>query len=275
MKLKLIPQAAAVLAFILACLLYMVAFGAEPLSLTPQQLANIPPSPATITVSPETSEAYEPVTATLDTDIPDGATVYGNGWTYSAKVKVLPVSTTVMHVWAPPGKHSIAYNGVWVHTKQIVIIDKDGNEQTINSLLGIGLIDSTASFTVGDSDDGDDDGVDPNPPLPPPSRLRATIMVEKDAQQGAAEGVFLFQHIQAVKKYLRGLGMHCQDVDNDEDVWGSYDSYRKKSSPNSKLPVIVLTALTADGDDDKEVAIVAFGATEGGTISELKRLGVK
>lgn len=138
-------------------------------NLNAQRLATIPPSAATIRVSPTEAEQYEPIVVTLDASIPDGCRVYGNGWTYSAGVRAIQVSSIVQHVWARPGTHSIGYTGVWVHTKTIVIVDKEGNDQTIESLLGIGMIDSSAGFTVSGDAPGPQPDPDPQPgPEPEP-----------------------------------------------------------------------------------------------------------
>lgn len=167
---------------LLLCLPLSLCHAAEPgnqidallADLNTRQLANIPPSVATITVTPGQAEVYEPITATLDADIPADSRVYGNGWKCSARVRMLPVSTTVQHIWAAPGKHTIGYTGVWVHTRTIVIVDKNGDDQTIESLLGIGMIDSSASFTVGDGPEPPDP---PDPPIPPPPGPLAEMWV--------------------------------------------------------------------------------------------------
>jgi hypothetical protein len=181
--------------------------------LNARQLANIPATAASITITPESAEAYDPVTATLDTEIPIGARVLGNGWTFSKGVKVLPVSATVLHVWAPPGKHTIRYDGVWFHTKTIAIVDKEGNDQTIESLLGIGMIDSAASFTVG-GEPQPDPKPDPPPPTPGPLAEMWVIVVEESSDRTPAQAQVLFTY--SLPNWLARNGHHFRLVDRDQ-----------------------------------------------------------
>jgi len=244
--------------------------------LTTKQLASIPPSTATITVTPKQAEVYEPIDVTLDADIPAESRVYGNGWTWSTGVRTLAVSATEQHVWAPPGKHTIAYSGVWVHTQTITVVDTSGTERTIESLLGIGMIDTSASFTVGDSPDpkpdpkpDPDPEPNPNPPLPPLANLKVVIMLESDHQQSGLEGAYLFQHLEAVKKYLNVCKVWWTTLDNsDAATWGLYSPY---VPAGTALPCCVFV-------DDRDKSIVTtrpFGVSEYATINTLKELGVK
>lgn len=233
--------------------------------LNARQLASIPPTAASITVTPEDAEPYEPVVVTLDTAIPDGARVYGNGWTYSKGIKALPVSSTVQHVWAKPGKHMISYAGVWVHTQKIVIVDKAGNDQTIESLLGIGMIDSASTFTVGGDPDPDPD---PNPPLPPLTDLFVTILEEDQDRMKGLEGAKLNQHIFQVESYLKSLSVLHETMDDDQPAAGYYLKHLKEIPSR---PAIVIR----DETNQTVVTVLSFGSSVDETIAKLKKLGVK
>jgi len=176
-------------------------------------LANIPPSAAVITVSPETAKEHSPIVATLNTEIPAGARVYGNGWVFSDGVQALAVSPTVMHVWAGPGQHTAKYNGVWVHTEQIEILDSSGAKRTIESLLGMGMIDATASFTVEGGDD------DPIPPVPVPGALSVLLSYESGDQVQVNQAQADIMTNPALRAYLDS---HCTVVDG-QPAWRFLD----------------------------------------------------
>ncbi|GAG59872.1 unnamed protein product, partial [marine sediment metagenome] len=81
-----------------------------------------------ITVPPET-EPYQPIVASVATDIPEGATMDG-GWTMSDGVMTLP-SGNDLHIWAAPGDHELEYKGFWLLLKDVKFTDGAGNEITI------------------------------------------------------------------------------------------------------------------------------------------------
>ena len=260
---------------LLLCLPLVPCQAAEPSSpidalladLNTQQLANIPPSVATITVTPGQAEVYEPITATLDADIPTDSRVYGNGWTCSASVRMLPVSATVQHVWASPGKHTIGYAGVWVHTRKIVIVDVEGNEQTIESLLGIGMIDSSTSFTVGN---GPDPPPPPPPPPPPVIDPLVTILEEMDDRSSGLEGAILNGHLEQIRSYLKTAGVKWQLIDDDQPAAEGWRGYLLDAQILS-LPAIVVSV----GTPGTVSSVFAFGADADETIAKLKAAGVK
>lgn len=130
-----------------------------------------------IVVPPE-SEVHSPVVASLAASIPDGAQVQG-GWTLPSG-KLLPCGQSV-HVWAPPGKHTIGYRGVWIKTRPLVI-----EGETVQVLENFGFIDETATFVV--KGGGPDPG--PDPPVPPPSR-RWALVVEESSQRTPAQSSLL------------------------------------------------------------------------------------
>jgi len=211
--------------------------------LTTKQLASIPPSTATITVTPKQAEVYEPIDVTLDADIPAESRVYGNGWTWSTGVRTLAVSATEQHVWAPPGKHTIAYSGVWVHTQTITVVDTSGTERTIESLLGIGMIDTSASFTVGEApypDPDPDPDPDPNPPPPPPPLpiTEMWIMVVEEAQDRTPEQARVLLD-PTVRRWMEKNGHHLRILD--KDLTASDDQEwidRATAQPASALPYL-------------------------------------
>lgn len=229
-------------------------------NLNAEQLQNIPPSAATISVTPTVAEDHEPIVAALDAEIPDGARVYGNGWTCSDGVQTLPVSATVQHIWATPGDHTISYTGVWVHTKTVTIVDKDGNDQTIESLLGIGMIDSSASFSVEGEQSPDPPKPDPPKPGPLPLGSPLVLILWESSTVTGPEA--------ATKEALR---LYCQSRQKltfrvldpqqpSENLWvpaarKEADSFRSKN-PNVG-PVLMAAVLPEDGSGSE----LAIGGT--------------
>jgi hypothetical protein len=126
---------------------------------------------------PTDTPPYQPIVARLRNPIPEGAQIQG-GWTLSSAA-FLPAAGCV-HVWAPPGRHSIAYRGIWIKTRPITI---DG--QVVQVLEGFGFIDESATFKVGG---GPDPG--PDPPVPPPSQ-RWALVVEETSQRTPQQAALL------------------------------------------------------------------------------------
>jgi len=148
-------------AYALLAWLSTVAFSQDPLADLQKKLENLPPTPGRITVEPAEAEPYEPIVATLETVIPDGAEVFGDGWTCGEGIATIPISSVVQHVWAKPGEHTIAYRGFWYKkkAKEVIVDIVDGKpiKETIEVFDGAGYIDCSASFKVAGG-----------PPVPPP-----------------------------------------------------------------------------------------------------------
>ncbi len=111
------------------------------------------------------AEVGEPILATIDTMVPEGADTNGPGWVLDAGTSMLPSSKPgEFHIWATPGKHVIRFKLHWLHTEAVTFTDGAGKEITIQSFLGHGDYDESAEFVVGEA--GPDPGPDPPTPVP-------------------------------------------------------------------------------------------------------------
>ena len=133
-----------------------------------------------ITVTPPESDAHTPITATLANPIPEGAQVQG-GWQLPT-AKHLPAPEG-LHIWAPPGKHTVSYRGVWIATVAVTLADGT----VVQVLQGFGFLDESAEFTVKGGDDDDDD--EPNPIPPPVTRLGVVIVELAEQRTSLPYGV--------------------------------------------------------------------------------------
>lgn len=113
---------------------------------------------AQITV-PEETAPYLPIVASVDANMPEGATFDG-GWKLEG-AHYLPDGVNRIHIWAKPGEYKLMFSGLWLHLKDVTFKDGDGNTITITSYLGHGIIDEVSTFRVAASD--------PEPPGPGPS----------------------------------------------------------------------------------------------------------
>ena len=143
------------------------------------------------------------------------------------------------------------------------------------------------SFKVeGDQDednDGDNDGDEEdeddeeNPILPPLKNLYIGILIEKTDQSKdnpvteVSEGVYLFQHLAAVKKYLTNLNVFWTTIENDQETESEWKDWTSHLPTNAKLPSMVLL----DDRNQTVVAVLEFGVSEYATVNRLKELGVK
>jgi len=117
---------------------------------------------------------YDPIIIALGKVAPEGAKVRGS-WQFSPGCQYLPgPEPYTIHVWAPPGSHTIHAFGVWVLTEDIEI-----NGKIIQNLKDFGQYNIEKQFTVGGP-------VPPNPPepgpdtapFPSPEGLRILILEE-------------------------------------------------------------------------------------------------
>lgn len=109
---------------------------------------------------PPSTEPYRVLTASVKASVPEGATFSG-GWTASEGVSFLQHDATTIHWTATPGEHSLSYSGLWLHVIPVTFTDGTGKEITIQSYLGHGSVNESATFTVVG-------GAEPEPPKPDP-----------------------------------------------------------------------------------------------------------
>ena len=125
-----------------------------------------------ITVPAETAP-YLPVVATVAAQMPEGAQFDG-GWKLQG-AHFLPDGKNRIHIWAKPGEYKLEFSGLWLHLKDVTFKDGDGNEITITSYLGHGIINESATFKV--------TGEPPPPPPPPLSdHYQIVLFVEAGEQ---------------------------------------------------------------------------------------------
>jgi hypothetical protein len=110
------------------------------------------------------------------------------------------------------------------------------------------------------------DPPDPDPILPPLKNLQVILMLEHTDRRNPG-GVQLFEHIDAVKVYLRTLQLQWTTSDNDQSNWETYLPDLKGAT----TPAIVIR----DDRNQAAVAVLEFGVDEDATIDSLKKLGVK
>ena len=194
---------------------------------------------------PEETEPYQPIVATVDAAIPEGATFDG-GWKASEGVYLVPGVEGTVYVWAPPGSHSVTYTGFWLHLKEITFKDGDGNEITIMSYLGHGSINEGSKFTVL--------GGTVPPPLPPlPTGAKQLVFfVAAENLESLPEGQQAILTSLAVRKNLADLGHVFSQVIDDDQI--------KEGVAPKWIPFILAVA----GDTLPRVAIapVDGGAVE-------------
>lgn len=186
------------------------------------KLTAVPPSPATITVTPTTAKQYEPIIAHLETEIPDGSFVFGDGWVCSDGMQTVAVGTTTQHIWACPGEHTIAYKGLWLlqSPKEVIVDIVDGKpvKERIMVTVGYGYVDASASFTV--------EGPDPNPqpgpspgPLPPGSPL---VLILWDSQTISGNQAAVKETIQEFCRSRPKLTFRTMEPDQpSENPWAA------------------------------------------------------
>jgi hypothetical protein len=106
-----------------------------------------------ITVPTETAP-YLPIVASVAAQMPDGATFDG-GWTLEG-AHFLPDGKNRIHIWAKPGEYKLEFSGLWLHLKDVTFTDGAGQEITITSYLGHGIVNESATFKVTGAPPGPD-----------------------------------------------------------------------------------------------------------------------
>lgn len=145
---------------------------------------------AQITVPAETPDRH-PIVAELNATIPEGATIQGPQWVIPDSVRVIECGPTVLHIWAEPGEHSIAFRAIWLNTKPFTFVDGEGNSRTITEFLGFGQIDEQATFRVLGAPQPDPDPEPEPDPTPPPPGPRWLIWVEESSERTAEQAAVI------------------------------------------------------------------------------------
>ena len=162
-----------------------------------------------IDVPPELNP-YDPVIATVDAVIPDGATFDG-GWDVSDGARMAPGVGNTVHVWAKPGTYTLSFSGLWIHLKEVKFKDGDGNEITIMSYLGHDYINDKANFTVLG-------GTEPDPILPQPTgKKQLVFFVAEEDLESLPSGQQAILTSLSVRKDLADRGhVFSQVIDDDQ-----------------------------------------------------------
>jgi hypothetical protein len=187
---------------------------------------------AQITV-PDSVDPHTPIVATLASPIPDGAQVQG-GWSVT-EGQFLPVPGGV-HIWAGPGKHTVAFRGMWIKTRPIEI-----NGEVVQVLEGFGFVDEQATVTV-----GEDPGPDPPDPPTPGGPYQIMLFYDADrldnlpaAQQAILGSVTFRQQLESaghtVLEVLDGEAIR-RGVPSQYRVW--FDAVRGDELPRVALAPI-------------------------------------
>jgi hypothetical protein len=119
-----------------------------------------------ITVTPTDSEVGQKIVATVQSNIPDGATFSG-GWSFACDsgaclVEYEPLKDdNTIGIWArKSGDYKIKFSGFWIALEEVTFTDGSGKEITITAYKGHGFISEEAEFKV-------TGGAAPEPPDPP------------------------------------------------------------------------------------------------------------
>ena len=143
--------------------------------------------------------------ATVATTVPEGATFDG-GWKLSrvdtkpckASKEALAEPNTI-GIWAKePGTYQVEYSGFWLLLKTVTFKDGDGNEVQIQSYLGHGFIDESATFEV----EGEN-GPDPPPDGKGPYRV---FFIEEGDRTGLPQGQRLLLSSLEYRERMEALG---------------------------------------------------------------------
>jgi hypothetical protein len=125
---------------------------------------------AQITVNPSKAAVGNKVTAVVEADVPEGAQFDG-GWAIDGKAQLAELAQpNSIGIWGPAGKYEITYSGFWLLLKEVTFKDGDGNEITIQSYLGHGFINESATLVL-EGENGPDPQPDPDPQPVGPWRI--------------------------------------------------------------------------------------------------------
>lgn len=119
---------------------------------------------------PSSNKPFDPIIASVGSDIPEGAEVKVNWGIESAsntRATIIPVDEFEAHVWARPGRHRITAAITWIQFEEVEITSPDGTKKVIKNLLGWDSNYYSKIFSVEDKDTPTPVPPDPNPPTPP------------------------------------------------------------------------------------------------------------
>lgn len=168
------------------------------------------PAWAQIEVAPST-EPHRVGTATVKAPVPEGATFSG-GWVASEGVSFLSHSSDTIHWTAPPGEHSLSYSGFWVHTKTVSFTDGAGNPITIESYLGSGLVNESATMTV---TGGTEPDPKPDPPKPIAGKKKIVFFIQGEQTERLPPAQAYIVNSLLARKHLRARGHELAIIDDD------------------------------------------------------------
>ncbi len=186
---------------------------------------------------PAESPEHTLIQVTVNPGMPDGAQFNG-GWRLDKYVDYLKIDDSHICLCAPPGTYSLTYRGYWILTESVTFPDGDGNQITIESYLGSGVVDESAEFTV---TGGVDPGPGPDPPIPPPGKSWGLILEETgdSSAEWARLRVNLRKAYESSKKTLLIL--------DQSDLPSSLAAIAKTANA-SGLPLPVLVVVGEDGE---------------------------
>ena len=163
---------------------------------------------------PPSVEPYRVSTATVKASVPEGATFSG-GWVASEGVSFLSHSADTIHWTAPPGEHSLSYSGYWVLTKTVVFLDGSDPPQeiTIESYLGSGLVNESATFTVTGA--VVPDPVDPDIPQPIAGKKKIVFFIKGEQVERLPPAQNYIVNSLLARQHLRGRGHELAIIDDD------------------------------------------------------------
>ena len=202
---------------------------------------------ADIEVKPQ-FEPHEPIVATVTiTGVPEGAKLRGSFSVSDGSY--LPAGENVYHVWAPPGKHTVSAQGVWVLTKDVTV-----EGQTFPVLLDFGQFKFEKAIIVGPD-------VPPVPPPLPGSRW-SVIWEETDDRTPQQGNLFL-----ALRKQYQNGQIQIHDVTNLPPDLRALEAQRPQNLP---LPVQQVIVRQTDGTD-RVIRTVPLPPDVAGFAKELAR----
>jgi len=177
-------------------------------------LAMLATTPALAQIEVASSvEAYHVVSAKIASSIPEGATFDG-GWTADDGVSWLPHSSDTIHLTGTPGEHTLSFSGFWLHLKEITFLDGSDppKEITIQSYLGHGSINETATFTV---TGGTEPDPKPDPPKPAGPKRIVFFLAADDLDKMPYAQKYIVTSLNA-RKNLAAKGHSFLVIDDDQ-----------------------------------------------------------
>ena len=166
---------------------------------------------------PEETTPFSPITATVETDMPDGASLTG-GWQTGDGVQHIPCDNGSIHIWAIPGSHTLRYSGYWVHTEAVTFTDGRGKEITIQSFLGSGVVDEEAGFKVLGDSPKPPDPPQPGPNPGPDQKYQIVFFLDADKLREMPSGQRHLVTSRVAWNALRDLGHTVVQVIDDDQI---------------------------------------------------------